>query len=406
MELSLARQIKKLKSKTDLYSQKMEQNFSEHDSINNDIQEQKVSIPTNLYAEMTDQSKPGEILRVYYDNTKKRNQINPSAMIELLNIGTTQQEVDDMKLTPVGMSEIFNTWYRFSHWRNEQNLSGNTGHAMTNNQMSGYEHEATRNAWSYDASTQMIKSNRNSPVYSAFISEKKLSTYYILVRCDGGGDTDNDGILINLAYMKDANGVEHTIDLVRARMGVGNIVYLDETGMEFHWSIVYDYRMNTQFELATNTNIKSVSGGWGNNYIYMSAERQGNKLTCKCSDWNSSEILENSVINYTLPDTKPSNYTDEMYNNLKTMLNYSAKMGVGAHSQNGLFTIVDQRYIFDDSKIYDLVNNAIWEYDENDRTWYNVGTADVILKNGHVYFNKLLEKLYYYDNSQLMEIGK
>ena len=56
------------------------------------------------------------------------------------------------------------------------------------------------------------------------------------------------------------------------------------------------------------------------------------------------------------------------------------------------------RYIFDDSKIYDLVNNAIWEYDENDQTWYNVGTADTILKDGHVYFNKMLNKLYYYDN--------
>ena len=28
--------------------------------------------------------------------------------------------------------------------------------------------------------------------------------------------------------MKDSNGVEHTIDLVRARSGVGNGVYLDD----------------------------------------------------------------------------------------------------------------------------------------------------------------------------------
>jgi len=405
MELSLARHLKKVRAHVVDQQSALQQNNLEHTQLYDEILSNKSQAIQEIYNEMVGSSKSGEVLRVYYDNVNQRNQAISSELIHDVSLCTTQEEVDSLKASPIGMSEIFTKWYRFSHWRGEQNLSGYSGHNMPNNQMSGYEHEATRNAWSYDESTQMIKSNRNSPVYSAFVSDRKLSAYYILVRCDGGGDTDNDGILINLAYMKDSSGVEHTIDLVKARMGAGNAVYLDETGMEYYWSIVYDYRMTTQFELANNTYIQPVSGGWNNNFVYMSAKRLGDKLECYCSQWNSDVIDERSKIEYQLPLEKPSNYSQVMYDNLKTMLQYPAKMGVGAHSQNGLFTIVDQKYIFDDNKIYDLYNQTIWEYNDHDKEWYDIGSTENFLEEGHLYFNKTLQTFYYYDDNQLMKLN-
>ena len=310
------------------------------------------------------------------------------------------------------MSTIFSEWYRFSHWRSEQNLSGNTGHMMPNNTYSGVEHAAARNGWTYDKSSNMIKSNRNSPVYAGFINPLKLKQWYLKVQIYGGGDGDNDGILINVAFMKDSNGVEHTIDLVRARSGVGNGVYLDDKkGMEFYWSLVYDYRQDTQKELANNPNVycAPISGhGWGTNYACMSCYRNVTNIKCYTSDVVSTPITtvnENSLINYTLPSSKPSDWSDAMWNNMRTMLLNASQMGVGAHSQNGLFTILEQKYIFNDEKIYDMVNDIIWEYSEKTNNWNNVGKCSASLREGQIYYNESTKQTFYYTNGNAYCIG-
>ena len=404
MTFSLARQIQNLKDKCAENEAVLEENSEQHTQMWSEINVTGEKALSKIYARASGDSKSGEGVVVEYSYENSRNEVTHNPLIDIKNIATTSAEVTTLKASPVGMSTIFNSWYRFSHWRGEQNLSGNTGHKMTNQAWSGVEHATARNAWSYDPSTNMIKSNRNSPVYAGFISDRKLSAYYILVRCDGGGDSDNDGILINLAFMTDTSGVQHTIDLVKARMGTGNVVYLDETGMEFYWSIVYDYRKTTQVELATNSYVQPVSGGWGNNFVLMSAKRIGDTLECYCSDWNSEVIDTRTVINYTCPTTQPANLNATAFANVEFMLRNPAQMGVGAHSQNGLFTILDQKYIFDDAKIYDIASDTIWVYDEVDGQWYEDGSVKDTLRDGSLYFNRQMQKLYYYTNGDMIAL--
>ena len=301
--------------------------------IREDYKAADTQLKRDIYDEIAGAGQEGEILSVKYNTTTSRNEITSIPLISYLNITTNQEELDAQKLEPVGMQEIFNTWYRFSHWWGEQNL--NSGH-----------HTDMRNSWTYDPATSMIISNRNSPVYSAFIHPKKLSNWYLKVKADGNGDGDNDGILICCAFMTDSNGVEHTIDLIRARAGAGNGVAYDSVGMQYYWSLIYDYRLNTQFELANNTYIQPVGGGWGWNTCLMSCKRTMTTLTCYTSQFNASDIDLNSKIEFSLPTTKPSNWSDEMWTNMNIMLNSPAQMGVGAHSQMGRFTILEQKYIF------------------------------------------------------------
>ena len=363
---------------------------------------------------MVGDAKEGHVLSAIFDTTKNQNVVTSYPLIDFCKIVTTLETLNQLKLVPVGMSTIFSDWYRFSHWRSEQNLSGNTGHVMPNNTYSGVEHAAARNGWTYDKSSNMIKSNRNSPVYAGFINPLKLKQWYLKVQIYGGGDGDNDGILINVAFMKDSNGVEHTIDLVRARSGVGNGVYLDDRkGMEFYWSLVYDYRQDTQKELANNHNVYCAPTnipqyGWGTNYACMSCYRNVTNIKCYTSDVVSTPITtvnENSLINYTLPSSKPSDWSDAMWNNMQTMLLNASQMGVGAHSQNGLFTILEQKYIFNDEKIYDMINDVIWEYSEKTNNWNNVGKCSATLREGQIYYNESTKQTFYYTNGNAYCIG-
>lgn len=380
-------------------------------TLKNDIDTAAENTKKGLYEEITGTGKEGEYLRLKYSETNGRNEVESTPLITFAKIATNQEQVDALKLEPVGMSTVFNTWYRFSHWRNEQNISGNTGHDMGGhmgdcpNNWSGWEHETARNKWSYNPSNKMICSNRNSPVYGAFVSPRKLANWYLKLLAYGGGDGDNDGILINLAYMKGEDGVEHTIDLVRAVMGKGNGIYLDNIQMRHQWSIVYDYNMTTEFELATNTYIQPKSGGWGTQYCCFSAQRTKTNFKCYTSQIGGrvETVDPKSEINWTLPLTKPSNYSDAMYANLKIMMENPAQMGVGAHSQNGLFTILDQKYIFDDEKIYDFVSNNIWEYDEPTRLWNSVGKCSDMF-DGFVY-SRITEDLYYIDNGKVINVN-
>ena len=371
-------------------------------------------LESTIMNNMVGNAKEGQVLSTIFDTTKNQNVVASYPLIEFCKIANTADILNQLKLVPVGMSTIFSDWYRFSHWRSEQNLSGNTGHVMPNNTYSGVEHAAARNGWTYDKSTNMIKSNRNSPVYAGFINPLKLKQWYLKVQIYGGGDGDNDGILINVAFMKDSNGIEHTVDLVRARSGAGNGVYLDDKkGMEFYWSLVYDYRQDTQKELANNPNVYCAPTnipeyGWGTNYACMSCQRNVTNIKCYTSDVVSTPITtvnENSLINYTLPSSKPSDWSDAMWNNMQTMLLNASQMGVGAHSQNGLFTILKQRYIFNDEKIYDMVNDIIWEYSEKTNNWNNVGKCSTSLREGQIYYNESTKQTFYYTNGNAYCIG-
>ena len=143
-------------------------------------------LESTIMNNMVGDAKEGQVLSTIFDTTKNQNVVTSYPLIDFCKIVTTLETLNQLKLVPVGMSTIFSEWYRFSHWRSEQNLSGNTGHVMPNNTYSGVEHAAARSGWTYDKSTNMIKSNRNSPVYAGFINPLKLKQWYLKVQIYGG----------------------------------------------------------------------------------------------------------------------------------------------------------------------------------------------------------------------------
>ena len=352
-------------------------------------------LESTIMNNMVGDAKEGQVLSTIFDTTKNQNVVTSYPLIDFCKIVNTTDTLNQLKLVPVGMKLIFDKWYRFTHGNNDnrtsdQNLNDGNG-----------PHNTTRNAWSYVPSTSSIRSNINSSVYSCFVSDRKYDNWYLKMRATGD-DEDNDLFSILLGFMTDANGREHTLSAVRTLCVEDHTKYL--------WSIVYDYMQDLEFELVSNScsQIVSLPGGWLNRYAIIEARRTKTNLKCYTSAVSTStniESLPDSKLEYTLPLTKPSNYSQAMYDNIKTMLSNPSQIGVGCHSQPGNFTILEQKYIFDDEKIYDMINDVIWEYSEKTNNWNNVGKCSASLREGQIYYNKNTKQTFYYTNGNAYCIG-
>ena len=352
-------------------------------------------LESTIMNNMVGDAKEGQVLSTIFDTTKNQNVVTSYPLIDFCKIVTTVETLNQLKLVPVGMKLIFDKWYRFTHGNNDnrtsdQNLNDGNG-----------PHNTTRNAWSYVPSTSSIRSNINSSVYSCFVSDRKYDNWYLKMRATGD-DEDNDLFSILLGFMTDANGREHTLSAVRTLCVENHTKYL--------WSIVYDYMQDLEFELVSNScsQIVSLPGGWLNRYAIIEARRTKTNLKCYTSAVSTStniESLPDSKLEYTLPLTKPSNYSQAMYDNIKTMLSNPSQIGVGCHSQPGNFTILEQKYIFNDEKIYDMINDVIWEYSEKTNNWNNVGKCSASLREGQIYYNESTKQTFYYTNGNAYCIG-
>lgn len=283
--------------------------------------------------------------------------VETSQLIKKCNVSTDASTLNKLMQNPVGMNTIFNQWYRFSHFTDGQNLTTSA-------------HVNGRNKWSYNSSTNAIYTNLNSEVYMGFVSPKRYKTYYLKVRLDGDDD-DNDMIGIVLAFITDNQGVEHTLSLVRCKM--------IESHTHYRYALVYDYLLTTEFKLMDKEDyIQDVSGGWKNTFVIIEAKRSNSTIEMCTSQIGNSNLDQNSKMIYTLPETQPSSYSLEMYQNLKKMLLEPAQIGFSAYSETGHFTVQEQKYVFDDNKIYDFTSGNVYEYKSN--KWNVVGKIDTALK--------------------------
>lgn len=332
------------------------------------------SIKASWYSDITADSRPSEILQ---SNNLK---IKPNKILKKCKVCVSTDEVNNAKRSPVGMNTIFNQWQRFSHYTDGQNLNTTA-------------HTQARNKWSYNSSTNAIYTNLNSEVYMGFVSPDKYDYYYLKVRLDGDDD-DNDMIGIVLAFITDNAGVQHTLSLVRCKT--------IEEHTHYRYALVYDYLLTTEYKLDDREDIvPAVSGGWKGTYVIIDAKRSKNEVQIRTSMIGNPNLDDRTLITYKVPSTQPAEYPLEMYENLKQMLNYPAQIGFSAFSETGHFTIQEQKYVFDDNKIYDFNTDTIFEYKSN--TWQNVGKISTTLEPGLLY-NPDTKKLYKYMEGTILRI--
>lgn len=287
-----------------------------------------------------------------------------------------------MNFTPPSLTEIFNNWYRFSHANNyvQCNSSNAEGDALLDIE-----------AWTYDSENNLIVNNRNTETYVGFVSPDAYKKFTIKTEISGlPSDNDDDSMSIIIAFMRDVNGVEHHISVVRD--GGRN----DEEYNKFN--LVYDYNYagfgTAKAVLASGKDLITTSSGWQNHTALLYAERNGNTITVKTTEIDSEDFT--ATLTYTLPETK-GDLDEEDYRNIKYMLSNKCQIGFGLHSQIGQFKLLEMSNIFEDLSIFDAANDVVYEYINGSFVQTERKVSDELEDYARVYNKNIKKEFIYYD---------
>ncbi|WP_302047715.1 hypothetical protein [Megamonas funiformis] len=344
-------------------------------------------------------------------------------------VGDAESLKKSLESKPITMKEIFNDWIRFAHYDNTAAAVldytdcdtdiPNGQNLPDNNEYTDFT-DKEKDGWTYDEATNTIKDNYNYRTAVGFISnDSSYSNYYIKLKINTYADDDH--VFMVVGYLKDENGVEHTLSIVRAvgrGQGAGNSDTYYDTGYNdidtrIWWALIYDICNPTQTIIADKSSITGPApfaiwssewqaGGNSNSICYMSIERNYSTITFKTTQWSLKGDDQNFNSDYdivfTIPSTKPDSWTDECYNNIKKMLSNAGHIGFGVRSNQADFTIVEQNNLFDNNKIYDLTSNRIYEY--IDGAWTETtAIPDTEIPVQCFLYNQELGKLYFYFSS-------
>ncbi len=285
----------------------------------------------------------------------------------------TDEELEDTKGKIVDFSDVFNTWYRFSH-------------DTSNNQPAN---KSETQSWNYSNGT--INSTVNSTTYIGFVSKDIYDIYTHEVTLKSS-DSDNDRIGVIIAFAKDNNGIEHTLSAMRDM----------ETGT--NWFLVYDYCKSTQQILSYKQSIAGdVRTGWNAipNGSRIRIKRNKNLIEAYASPFNSTKIDESSKLTLDLN-------SDSKFNIFKNPCAY----GYSCYSQNkSMFTDVlfyeSNAFLGNDNNIIDIRTGDVWI--KNNGKWAIDTTKDIssVIGIDKVVFNEYTNKIFYIkDNNTIIPLFK
>lgn len=171
--------------------------------------------------------------------------INPSAKklyqhdeFLVRRIVSNQYEKDDeMIRIPDTMEKIFTTWKRYAHFdRFSTMLLDRTNYGRPGEYPEGQnlDHriytvytDPKQTGWRFNKNTNCIEATIDGVATAGFISPTAdYANYYLKTMVDTGWDDDN--LMIIIGYMKDSNGKEHTLSLVRGSGTFPNSLQLED----------------------------------------------------------------------------------------------------------------------------------------------------------------------------------
>lgn len=298
-------------------------------------------------------------------------------------------ELQQMKgtFTPIDLTSVFNSWYRFAHYCSA--VRGQTNTTAENDFLGNGFYQNTGPCANYlNVWTHNMKANPKtitivvdwSPT-CGFVSPNDFYTnYYIRTRYS---EDDDDFCFILVGFTKDSAGIEHTLSIVSC---------MNDGGTKISWAFIYDMDCPTQHIIKNFTHVVGTGGGHGTHYI--SAKRINSSFEFKKTPANSSVDNEAWTIRWSYPDTKPVDMPQAEYDNIGKMLTVENRVGVGVTNMPCTFAIADQYCIFEEQDIYALHTDDLWSYKEG-TGWYVSGKIKNKIPDRTFMYNPLLKKLVY-----------
>ena len=313
----------------------------------------------------------------------KNNKPSPKNPITFVNLKMSEDELQlALASKPLTLSDVFKTWTKFAHLPNySQTISGTALSEV--------------NAWRYNSSLNAIQNSVNTTAFVGFLRPEPKQNWRLKIR-GKGTDSDNDYFAIIIGYLVDEHGVQHTLSLLRTY----NNTEHSKTGL---FSLVYDFNSIANWDglviMNETSQIKTQGVSWAKPTL-IQVTRKGNYIKCETGESNGSTLT--ASFEYTLPTEKPEAWTDEQFNNITKMLSEPSQMGFGMCSQPGYFQLLETDGIFDNSDIFDGINNVVYKFNNTSNKWENSGKISDNIGNYTICFDKKTKVLAYCVDDELV----
>lgn len=313
----------------------------------------------------------------------KDNKPSPKNPITFVNLKMSEDELQlALASKPLTLSDVFSTWTKFAHLPDyNQTISGTALSEV--------------NAWTYNSSLNAIQNSINTTAFVGFLRPEPKQNWRLKIR-GKGTDSDNDYFAIIIGYLVDENGVQHTLSLLRTYDKSEH----PNTGL---FSLVYDFNSIANWDglviVNETSQIKTQGASWTKPTL-IQVTRKGNYIKCETGESNGSELT--ASFEYTLPTEKPEAWTEEQFNNITKMLSEPSQMGFGMCSQPGYFQLLETDGIFDNSDIFDGINNVVYKFNNTSNKWENSGKISDNIGNYTICFDKKTKVLAYCVDDELV----
>ena len=313
----------------------------------------------------------------------KDNKPSPKNPITFINLKMSEDELQlALASKPLTLSDVFSTWTKFAHLPDyNQTISGTALSEV--------------NAWKYNSSLNAIQNSINTTAFVGFLRPEPKQNWRLKIR-GKGTDSDNDYFAIIIGYLVDDNGVQHTLSLLRTYDKSEH----PNTGL---FSLVYDFNSIANWDglviVDETSQIKTQGASWTKPTL-IQVTRKGNYIKCETGESNGSTLT--ASFEYTLPTEKPEAWTEEQFNNITKMLSEPSQMGFGMCSQPGYFQLLETDGIFDNSDIFDGINNVVYKFNNTSNKWENSGKISDNIGNYTICFDKKTKVLAYCVDDELV----
>jgi hypothetical protein len=241
--------------------------------------------------------------------------------------------------TPPSVQDIFNTWARFDGGSYYVNKDSASGQALD---------------WQLLSNPDRVLMPTNTGLGNGFISPDVFDNYTFEATLFSDS-SDNDQIGLIIAFERD-NGVNKILAAIRNTGGQDpkngwGLIYSENGPWVPTWTI-------------NNMSVGGATGGWSSKKTRVKIQRQGDIIKAYTTNWNDEgnyQVSSEIVLDL---------------NSDPRLAVFKGKKPYGyyTHSQpNSTYLDVNFTGGMDASKIYDVENNVLWEYQNGQ--WVNTGTT-------------------------------
>ena len=350
---------------------------------------------------ITSKGTEGQVLKIH------NNGITPDNNFRVLRVVDNDTDFNtEISIGSVSMSEVFNNWGRYNSFNLDQCNKYLTGPDVKNPHNDGQNNpkNGDRNTmWTF--SNNMIKNGKNLNTCDIFVSNEQYTDYELEVLCQRlDGDDDYFGIVLGYQYISDTKFNYVILLRCDSYVNPGG----GQSNAKRYWIIAYNWMCPDCKIIVDHTEMLHYSGGPATKYgkyckLYVKKDSSTKTFTCKTSNNSSSSgiaLSEATKFTWTMPATKPSDWTDDVWNNMNKMIGTYSYIGTGVQSQPCAFSI-STKLFSDINRIYRLDTDEIFEYNSSSLSFEKTQdrVSEIIPLHSWLY-NKTTKKLFNYSGKQ------